>query len=321
MHDDADDRHTRDPADTDAQQAAQSGDGRPLAGRRALITGGSRGLGAATARRLADLGVEVIVTYRQREDDAREVVAACAAATPGARAEPLDLLDEDSVRALFERLTARGEQLDVLIANAAATAFKPLLELKLHQIDKTFTITVRHFLLMAQLGFPLLAPRQGRIIAVSGADTVGYIPGHGLLAAAKASMETIVRYLACELGPQGVTAVGVLPGYIDTESIQLMTGPYHAKLQAAEELTHPLRTAATPEDASEAVALLCRPEARWLNGQVVHNDGGGIFAYMARFGQAWAMVPDDAVLPDATDAPMLEHGDANLWRGRSDQPD
>ncbi len=282
---------------------------RTLHGRRVLITGGSRGLGAATARRLAAMGAEVTITYRQREDDAAAVVADCAASTPGARAEPLDLLDEDSVRSLFERITERDGSLDLVIANAAATAFKPLLDLKMHQIDKTFTITVRHFLLIAQLAFPLLQPRGGRIIAVSGADTVGYIPGHGLLAAAKAGMETIVKYLACELGPQGVTAVGVLPGYIDTESIRLMAGPFHDKLLAAEEQTHPLRQAATPDDASEAIALLCLPEARWLNGQIVQNDGSGLFAYMGRFGQAWAMVPDGQVMPDTTDAPMLG-GDA-----------
>ncbi len=282
---------------------------RPLAGRRVLVTGGSRGLGAATARRLARMGAEVIVTYRQHEEEAVAVVADCAALTPGARAEHLDLLDEASVRELFAGLTDRGEELDVLIANAAATAFKPLLELKLHQIDKTFAISIRHFLLMAQLAFPLLRPRQGRIIAVSGADTVGYIPGHGLLAAAKAGMETLIRYLACELGPQGVTAVGVLPGYIDTDSIRLMAGPFHPKLVAAEEQTHPLRTAASPEDASEAVTLLCLPEARWLNGQIVQNDGGGIFAYMGRFGQAWAMVPDEQALPDTSEAPMLRHTD------------
>ena len=297
-----------------------SDDHRPLAGRRVLITGGSRGLGAATARRLAGMGAEVVVTYRQRAEEAEAVVAACAALTPGARAEPLDLLEEDSVRALFGRLEAAGEELDVVIANAAATAFKPLLELKLHQIDKTFAISVRHFLLLAQLAFPLLEPRGGRIVAVSGADTVGYIPGHGLLAAAKSSMETLVRYLACELGPLGVTAVGVLPGYIDTESIQLMAGPYHDKLKAAEELTHPLRRAATPEDASEAVALLCLDEARWLNGQIVQNDGAGLFAYMGRFGHAWAMVPDAATgtaPPAAGDAPMLGHSDVGSERAEA----
>jgi enoyl-[acyl-carrier protein] reductase III len=280
-------------------------DARPLDGRTMLVTGGSRGLGAATCRRLARMGARVVLTYRERTDEAEAVVADCAAATPGARAEQLDLRDEDSVRALFDRITERDGHLDVLVANAAATAFKPLLELKLHQVDKTFAITVRHFLLMVQLAFPLLAPRRGRVVAISGADTVGYIPGHGLLAAAKAGMETMVRYLACELGPHGVTAVGVLPGYVDTESIRLMAGPFHDKLQAAERTTHPLREAATPDDASEAVALLCLPEARWLNGQIVQNDGGGVFAYMGRFGQAWAMVPDDAAMPDTSRSPML----------------
>jgi enoyl-[acyl-carrier protein] reductase III len=286
--------------------------GRPLEGARVLVTGGSRGLGAATARRLARMGAAVIVTYRRNAEAAEEVVASCEAATPGARAEPLDLLEEDSVRALFARLADRGDHLDVVIANAAATAFKPLLELKLHQIDKTFAISIRHFLLMAQLAFPLLEPRGGRIVAISGADTVGYIPGHGLLAAAKAGMETLVRYLACELGPLGVTAVGVLPGFVDTDSIRTMAGPYHDKLVAAEERTHPLREAASADTASEVVALTCLPEARWLNGQIVQNDGGGLFAALGRFGQAWAMVPDEVAQPDVSQAPMLRDTGAGM---------
>lgn len=278
---------------------------RPLAGRTALITGGSRGLGAATARRLAAMGARVIVTYRRQEDEAQRVVADCEAQAPGARAEQLDLGDEDSVRALFARLTERGERLDLLVANAAATAFKPLLELEPHHIDKTFAITIRHFLLMVQLAHPILARPGGRIVAISGADTVGYLPGHGLLAAAKAGMETLVKYLACELGPEGITTVGVLPGFIDTDSIRMMAGDYYPRLVAAEEQTHPLREAATADDAAEAVALICRPEARWLNGQIIQDDGGGLFAYMGRFGHAWAMVPEDQARPDASGSPLL----------------
>ncbi|HEY7823014.1 MAG TPA: SDR family NAD(P)-dependent oxidoreductase, partial [Acidimicrobiia bacterium] len=203
---------------------------RPLQDKVALVTGGSRGLGAATAKHLASWGARVLITYRQQEDVAREVVSTCSGATPGARAIQMDLTDEASVRAAFEEVVAE-ERLDFLVANAAATALKPLLALKMHQIDKTFAISVRHFILMVQLAFPLLEKTGGRIVAVSGADTVGYIPTHGLLAAAKSSLETLVRYLAAELGPSGVTAMGVLPGYIDTDSIRMMTGPIYETLK------------------------------------------------------------------------------------------
>ena len=260
----------------------------PLAGKTALITGGSRGLGAATARHLARWGCRVIITYREREDAAAEVVRQCEQSTPGARAIQMELLSEDSVRGAFGEIAEDEQSLDFLIANAAATALRPLLALKMHQIDKTFAISVRHFILMVQLAFPLLERAGGRIIAISGADTVGYIPTHGLLGAAKASMETLVKYLAAELGPAGVTAVGVLPGYVDTDSIAMMTGPLYDKLKQAEIESHPLRSAATPEDAAEAVALMCLPEARWLNGQIVQNDGGGLYAMQARFFQAAA---------------------------------
>ncbi|HEU4894960.1 MAG TPA: SDR family oxidoreductase [Acidimicrobiia bacterium] len=256
---------------------------RPLQGKVALITGGSRGLGAATARHLSRWGARVIITYRQRPESAEEVVAACSEETPGARAVQLDLTEEESVREAFREALEGEDRLDFLVANAAATALRPLLGLKMHQIDKTFAISVRHFILMVQLAFPLLEQSGGRVIAVSGADTVGYIPTHGLLAAAKSSMETLIRYLAAELGPTGVTAMGVLPGYIDTDSIQMMTGPLYETLKRAETESHPLREAASPEAAAEAIALLCLPEARWLNGQIVQNDGGGLFAMQARF--------------------------------------
>lgn len=258
---------------------------RPLEGTTALITGSSRGLGAATARHLARWGTRVIVTYREREAEARQVVQQCSAHTAGSFAVQLDMIEEASVRHAFTQVTDEIDRLDYLVANAAATALRPLLALKMHQIDKTFAISVRHFLLLVQLAFPMLEQTGGRIIAVSGADTVGYIPTHGLLGAAKASMETLVRYLGCELGPAGVTAMGVLPGYIDTDSIAMMTGDLHEKLHRAEADTHPLREAASPVQASEAIALLCLPEARWLNGQIVHNDGGGLFAMTGRYFQ------------------------------------
>lgn len=257
---------------------------RPLEGKVAVVTGGSRGLGAATARHLALWGAQVVITYRHQEEAAGEIAAECSVSTPGATAIQMDLLDEDSVRSAFER--ADLKRLDFLIANAAATALKPLLALKMHQIDKTFAISVRHFILMVQLAYPLLEQSGGRIVAVSGADTAGYIPNHGLLAAAKSSMETLIRYLAAELGPAGVSAVGVLPGYIDTDSIRMMTGPLYETLKQAEIETHPLREAASPEQAAEAIALLCLPEARWLNGTIVHNDGGGLYALQGRFYQA-----------------------------------
>ena len=268
----------------------------------AFISGGSRGLGAAAARHLARWGCRVIITYRQEAGEAALVVAACSDFTPGAKAIQMDLVDEASVRAGFDQILTEEDRLDFLIANAAATALKPLLALKMHQIDKTFAISVRHFILMVQLAFPLLEKSSGRIIGVSGADTVGYIPSHGLLGAAKASMESLVHYLACELGPMGVTAVGVLPGYIDTDSIRMMTGPLYEPLKKVEIETHPLREAATPEDAAEAIALLCLDEARWLNGQVVRNDGAGLFAMQGRFFQAAATGNSGS---GDTDAPII----------------
>lgn len=261
---------------------------RPLEGKTVVITGSSRGLGAATARLLSRWGAKVVVTYRENKDAADAVVRDCSEATPGAWSVQLDLIEEESVREAFAEISEREERIDFLVANAAATALKPLMALKMHQIDKTFAISVRHFLLMVQLAYPALEKAGGRVIAVSGADTVGYIPAHGLLAAAKASMEMLVHYLGCELGPSGVTAVGVLPGFIDTDSSRMMTGPLHEAMKRGEEATHPLREAASPEQVADAIALMCLPEARWFNGQIMQNDGGGFFAMTGRYYQTAA---------------------------------
>ena len=134
-----------------------------------------------------------------------------------------------------------------------------------------------------QRAVPLMPEHGGRIVAVSGADTRTWIPGHGLLAAAKAAVESMVAYLACELGERGTTVVGVSPGWLDGESVQSMLGPFYDTGMALERETHPLRTAATPDDLAEVVAWLCSDAARFVSGTTVEADGAGVFAFCGRY--------------------------------------
>ena len=96
------------------------------------------------------------------------------------------------------------------------------------------------------------------------------------------------RYMMVQTVLMELTALTVLPGYIDTDSIRMMTGPLYEPMKKVEVETHPFREAASADDASEAIALLCLDEARWLNGQVVQNDGAGLFAMQGRFFQVAA---------------------------------
>lgn len=273
--------------------------------RTALVTGGSRGLGAATAMALADCGANVIVTWRKQQDRAEEVAEEVRSRGRTAWTHQLELEDERSIDGLFDWVEAELGGLDVLVANAAATKFVPLLEAERRHIDRTLSISVTGFLHLVQRAVPLMG-EKGRVVAVSGADTRTWIPAHGLLAAAKAAMETMVRYLACEIGSQGITVVGVNPGWMSGESIQKMLGPFYDDAIRTEEATHPLRAAASPDDIAAVVALLCGDAASWLSGTTVDADGGGVFAFCGRYTEMAARLSlERGVDPGGGEAPSV----------------
>lgn len=289
-----------------------SPDSLSLAGRTALVTGSSRGLGAATARRLARAGCDVVITYRKQEDAARDVAAAVEAAGQRAWVHRCDVGEVDDVDALLEAVADpdRGPgRLDLLVANAAATSFRPLLEAEPRHLERTFAISVGGFLRLVQQAMPMLeASGRGRVVAVSGADTVTWIPAHGILAAAKAAMESMIAYLACEVGEKGVTVIGVNPGWIDGDSLQAMLGPFYESASEVERRTHPMRATMSPDDVAEAVVALCTDAARLMSGSVVRADGAGVFAFCGRYitlSAEAAMAASDGSLVAGADAPSV----------------
>jgi enoyl-[acyl-carrier protein] reductase III len=256
----------------------------------AIVTGSARGLGAATARRLAACGADVVVTYRRNQDLAAAVAADVLTLGRRAWMYPVDLGEEASVDALFDAVRDDVGRIDLLVLNAAATSFRPLLEAGRHHIERTFATSVFGSLQCVQRVVELMPEDGGRIIAISGADTRTWIPGHGLLGAAKAALETMVAYLACELGPRGITVVGVSPGWMDGDSIRQMLGPFYAAAMDTERATHPLREAPTPDDVAEVVAMVCGASARYLSGSVVEADGAGVFAFCGRYSTVGAQL-------------------------------
>lgn len=288
-----------------------------LTGKVALVTGSSRGLGAATARRLGAAGAHVVVTYRKNEDEAGAVAEGIRAGGGRCDVHHLDMGDTASIDALFDRIEAEVGHLDVLVANAAATSFRNLMDAEARHVERTFAITVTGFLRAVQRAVPLMERRGGgRIVAVSGADTEVWIPAHGILGAAKSAMETLVRYLQCELGERGVTVVGVNPGWIDGDSLQMMLGPLYERAAGLERLTHPLRQTCSPDDMAEAVTLVCTDAAKWFGGNTIVADGGGGFAFCGRYSMLAGVMPQgtvDTLLghePGGTDGPALADGEA-----------
>ena len=251
----------------------------------ALVTGGSRGIGRAIVERLARDGSDIAFIYRRDAKAAAEVEAAVRARGRAATALQADLGAPAEVAAALDRLG--DTPVDFFVANAAATAFRPLLEMKPHHLEKTYAITIGAFLQIVQRIAPRMPP-TGRIVTISGMDTHRYVAGHGILASAKAALEALTRYLAVELGPRGITVNCVNPGYVETDSVAMYLADEAGRKAFFEEIegATPLRALGQPEEVAALVAFLCSADAAWMQGQVLYLDGG-IFLHAPGHSVRW----------------------------------
>lgn len=243
-------------------------------GKVALITGSSRGIGRAIALQLAREGADVVVNYRRQTQAAAATAAAINALGRRALVVQADIGEAAAVHRMFSHVRETFGGLDIFVANAAATAFKPLLEMQEHHLERTFAITVKSFVLAAQLAADLMHGRQGKIVTVSGIDARRYIPLHGALAAAKGALEVLTSYLACELAGQGIMVNGVNPGLVDTDSAHVFGDKVFRLLEQSIVTYTPQKRLGTPDDIANVVAFLCSDEAAWICGQTILVDGG-----------------------------------------------
>lgn len=235
-----------------------------LTGYRALVTGGTAGIGLACADQLARAGATVTITGR----DAGRGRAAAATLGRAVRFVQADLADLESVKSLAEQC----DNTDILVNNAAAFPGALTVEQGVASFEETFDTNVRGtYFLVAQLVGGMLERGRGSIVNVTSMVAAKGVPGASVYSASKAAVESLTRTWAAEFGSGGVRVNSVAPGPTRTEGVAAQWGDTNEELGRA----LPLGRTARPEEIAHAVLFLCSPRAAFITGSTLHVDGGG----------------------------------------------
>jgi 3-oxoacyl-[acyl-carrier protein] reductase len=243
----------------------------PLAGRVALVTGASRGIGRAIAETLAVQGALVAVNYLENETAAEETLRRIRAAGGAGEAVPFDVRDRMQVAGAVERIVDRHGRVDILVNNAGISADALLPRLKTTDWHRVLDTNLTGVLHCTQAVLrPMLRARYGRIVSMSSVVAEMGNAGQAAYAAAKAGVCGLVRSLAREVGRRGITVNAVAPGVIETE----MTSGLPAAVRDDYLRLVPVGRMGSPEEVAAVVAFLCWPVAGYITGQVIGVNGG-----------------------------------------------
>lgn len=245
-----------------------------LRGRRALVTGGSRGIGAATAMLLAECGADVGIGYRSRADEAGEVVRAMAEMGVRAFAHQAELSGREGAESLFERAERELGGVDIFVGNAGIW---PAEEVALAEMDderwrRTMAENLDAIFFTTRAAARAVAD-GGRIVLVSSTAAQRGEAMHADYAASKGAMVSLVKSLAVELAPRQVTVNSVAPGWVDTDMVASALAAGNAARIAT---TIPLGRLATPRDVAGPIIFLCSELARHVTGEILNVNGGSV---------------------------------------------
>ena len=244
------------------------------AGKVALITGSSRGIGRTLALALAAQGGSVVVNYRQNEDLADEVVGEVKEAGGKAISVQADVEDPEQIHNLFDAAREEFGRLDYFVSNAAATSFKHIRDLGVHNLDRSYALNIRAFVLGAQEAVKLMN-EGGRIVVLSSYGSIRAYPTYANLGAAKAAVEAWVRYMAVEWAPLGINVNAVNGGIIESDS-----SAYFYEVEGMPNLHEqvlpiiPKARQGSVKEVANCVEFLLEPRSEYVTGQSLVVDGG-----------------------------------------------
>lgn len=243
-----------------------------LPGKRALVTGSSRGIGRAIALGLAEAGVDVAINFFRQRGPAQEVAREIEAR--GVRVLLLkgNVADEAHVARMFADIEEQWGGLEILVSNAASGVLKPVSHLTLHHFHWTMDINAAALLPLVQRFIQLPAEGRKSVVAVSSLGAMRAIPNYAAVGASKAALESLVRHLAAELGPCGVRVNAVSAGTVDTDALKHFPNREQLLEEAARRT--PAGRLVTPQDVANAVIFLCTDLATMIQGQTLIVDGG-----------------------------------------------
>ena len=246
-----------------------------LTGRTALVTGGSRGIGRATALRLAQAGADVIVNFVTSQSDAREVTEQIASMGRRSATVKADVSEPEDISSMMEFIGNSFGNLDILVSNAASGGFRNLMDATPKHFEATMNTNVRALMLLTQAAVPLMPPAEARrkIIGLSSHGSHRALPAYGLIGASKAALESLVRHLALELGNSGINVNVLLAGLVETDSTRGFPGSEQAfELVAQRRLVNGLPL--SPEAVADSILFLASPLSDLIQGQTIVVDGG-----------------------------------------------
>jgi 3-oxoacyl-[acyl-carrier protein] reductase len=244
-----------------------------LTGKVAIVTGASKGIGAAIAKRLAAVGASVVVNYASSREGADRVVAEIAGKGGKAIAVEADVSKAADVRRLFDKTKKAFGAVDVLVNNAGVYRFAPLEEVTEDEFHREFNINVLGVLLASREAMKYFGPDGGSIINISSMASKSPTPTAVVYSATKGAVDTITRVLAQELGPKKIRVNAINPGGVETEGVHSM-GIIGSEFEKQMVARTPLGRLGQPDDIASVAVFLASPASGWMTGETIAVGGG-----------------------------------------------